>query len=279
MNTKGKENFIQLTQNESAGRLDALSSIQSVIKLWQKGSVGQLAASMGKKNEGMSGTLEIVADKPLAFDPSLPLYFSFSLSKIKYFAQIKLLPLQSSGILGHYQIQLCSDLFRTEKREHERVMVYPMYRAYAYFALPVQVTSNITSLHRIDPAQNDQFTRYLKQRMLKDNQWGEMTGLQIIDLSASGLSCIANGNEAELLIARKDNPLIVDFKGEQYRINSSRVVHDVDYIDPRFQKVRMRKLGIEFLAPSSELSSLLDHFQDFSTGINSTESSFEDILT
>lgn len=254
-------------------------SSKTSLKLWQKGASGQLGRSLGKQNEGMAGTMEFVSDQPLLFDGQTPLYFSFVLSRIKYFAQVKIQSLSSTGMANHYQLQLVSELFRTEKREHERLMVYPLYRALAYFALPTTIASNITSIHGKSNDQGESFARYLKKKFFVDEKWGEMTGLQIIDISASGLSCIANPQEAELLMERESAPLVIDLKGQFYRVSQSRIVYNVDYIDPRFQKVRMRKIGIEFSTILTELNEQLEQFQNNSVGINSLEASFEDILS
>ncbi len=279
MNETVKEKFTKLNYEEGTGRLDALSLLHASIKLWQKGSHGQMVRTFASKNQGLAGTLEVQADSPLSFNSAIPIYFSFSLSRMHYFGQVKYQPISTSGIAHHYLLQLQSDLFRTEKREHERFMVYPMWRAYAFFSLPIQATSNVTSMHRTNHQHDEQFVRYAKNQSYVDQEWGSMIGLQILDVSASGLSCLANGSEAQLLENRTSFPLVIRLKDATHRIASARVVHQVDYIDPRFQKVRMKKLGIEFLKPEIELSYQIDQFQSYTPAVNKLESSFEEIFT
>lgn len=279
MSETQREKFTRLTADEGAARIDALSLHALAIKIWQKGAAGQMAHSLGQKNQGMAGTLEVVADRSLIFSPEAPIYFSFTLSKMQYFGQVSYQVISTSGLKNHYLLQLRSDLFRTEKREHERLMVYPMWRAYAYFNLPLHAPRNVTSLHRPDHKHQEQFLRYVKDHSYVDQEWGEMVGLQILDISASGLSCLANPHEAELLVNRATNPLVIELKEQIYRISSARIVHQVDYIDPRFQRIRMKKLGIEFSHANQDLGAVIDHFAYYSPAPNKLESSFEDIVT
>jgi hypothetical protein len=181
---------------------------------------------------------------------------NFNLNNMEYFVKGKVL--SQIDELNEIEIEIFEQCFRVEKRDYERVQVYPYYDVYTYLKYSEEKKENVFFLNKTVQKTNDLFTNIkeiekqklaaLSTEFMTEND-EELMGFRVEDISSAGLCFLASAKEKEQIISRfvgHSFNLLLSFGSNTYQLKDVQIIYQVNYINHQFAGVSMFKIGITF---------------------------------
>lgn len=247
-----KINFIKLTNQELSNKVALLVLNKARIIFWKTSpryhegeAISFNHNKLILKTKNMS--LKLVGE---------PICLNFNLNQMDYFVKGRVLsqiPEQEE-----LEIEFFEQCFRVEKRDFERLQVYPYYDVYAYLKYNEEKKENIFFINKNEQKKNDLFSNIReaeKQKLASlSNEFttsvGEdLRGFRVEDLSATGLCFLASLKEKEQIIAHfieNSFKLILSFGNSTFQLSDVQIIYQVNYINQQFAGVSMFKIGVTF---------------------------------
>lgn len=189
-------------------------------------------------------------------------FFYFALDSTHYFG--KVVRVDSCDAEKANLVEIDKELHALEGREQERLLAVPHHQIYAYVKLPTEneAPNNVIVLNRIRE-QKDGLRKFQEKHL---GQHQELMGFRVVDISAVGLSFIANEEEYAYFEQKGEDKvsLTLMFNGQSFFIKNAQYVYGTSYVNPRARKLPMYKIGLSFEA-SDELKGLIREHIDCSS--------------
>ena len=259
-------NFVELKWDELADRLSDLAKARGEVKLWSKGDAPDLCIVINSHSDNEQDNTQQLRLKNDSYNQSAvnkEYFLQFSLDSVEYFAKGNIVEILSDG---EFWIEMNPHVFRVEKRQNERLSVFPKFQSYVYFNVDKQA-DNIVFLDKHLERNHQIFNRFKKltekeflevQDSMEGVTSGEVLGFRVLDLSSNGVAFLANNKEALYFNGNNSFELTLSFEDKKFSISNAQVVYNVDYINPRARGVKMHKVGLTFPS-NAELSKIIDH--------------------
>lgn len=232
--------FVVLDKTEFSLKLKRLCQGQNFFYAWKRGEKPQAFIPVKVEDKG-SGNILFYFSAKTQFDFPLgqELLFHFMQNSVQYF---------SCGIFkkinDDLSLEITGEVFKREKRKNERLLAFPHHQVFAYFSLGKETPAeNVISLDKSFDKKKDIFEKFLK----RDSIHLGMSGFRILDISQNGFSFTASKNERNYFSEGKSYQVQLQFNGQIFSELEVRVIHAVDYIDPRYSHISMFKLGCEVI--------------------------------
>lgn len=247
-----KINFIKLTNQELSNKVALLVLNKARVIFW-KTSPRYLEGNAISFNDNKL-ILKTTGIQVRLLDEQVCL--NFNLNNMEYFVKGKVL--SQIEELGEIEIEVFEQCFRVEKRDYERVQVYPYYDVYVYLKYNEEKQENIYFLNKSVQKSNDLFTNIKeleKQKLavlsteLMTEKDEELVGFRVEDISSAGLCFLVSAKEKEQIISRFTGTsfnLLLSFGSNTYHLKEVQIVYQVNYINQQFAGVSMFKIGITF---------------------------------
>lgn len=247
-----KINFIKLTDQELSNKVALLVLNKARVIFW-KTSPRYLEGHAVSFND-QKLILKTPGLKIRLLDENICL--NFNLNNMEYFVKGKVL--SQIEELEELEIEVFEQCFRVEKRDFERVQVYPYYEVYAYLKYNEEKQENVYFLNTSEQKKNDLFSNIreiekqklavISSELITSND-EELVGFRVEDLSSGGLCFLASAKEKEQIISRflghRFN-LLLSFGRTTYQLKDVQIIYQVNYINQQFAGVSMFKVGITF---------------------------------
>ena len=264
-----KINFIKLTNQELSNKVALLVLNKARVIFWKTSPRYYEGNAISYSDDGKL----ILKTKALTIriiDEQICL--NFSLNQMEYFVKGKVI--SQVDAKEELEVELLAQCFRVEKRDYQRVQVYPLYDVYAYLKYSEEKKENIFFINKNDQKKNDLLTniRDLEKQKLaqisRDLQTGdneELLGFRVEDLSSVGLCFLASLKEKEQIISRfvgNSFNLILNFGTASFQLKNVQVIYQVNYINQQFAGVPMYKIGVAFqedLILKAKIQELIGH--------------------
>jgi len=239
--------FVVIEKSEFLLKLKRLGRSAASADLWKRGEK-KITIFPREIEERGSGNilLTFTFNEEIEFFPGQEFFLHFSQNSIQYFA---------SGNLNKqdnlYKLEISEKVFRREKRKNERLLTFPHKQVFVYLNLGKNnFLANVFYLDEKLGKKKDILENFLK---LKGPREG-LTGFRVLDISKSGFSFTASKKERQFLLEGKTEAVEINFQGLIYELPEVKVIHIVDYIDPRFGHIQMFKVGVRILKMNELLS-------------------------
>ena len=284
--SRAKINFIKLTPEELSRKIALLVSKQSRIIYWKNSP---------RFYEGIAGSFSFDKKIILKIERNQlsvnllgeRICLNFVLNEIDYFLRGKVLSYDEE--YDQLVVELEEDCFRAEKRNKERVRVFPVYDVMAYFKFKRAEDKNIIFLNKkeqlnqdffaeIDNIQKNKIAGLTKELELADDE--DLIGFRVEDLSSNGLSFFATTKEKEKVLDKvdlKELPLIIIFEGQVYQLRDASFVYKINYINSQFSNMPMYKVGMNF-KPSAALKKKIEEVSGVTVDMVNYQSAFEEFM-
>ncbi|OIQ15714.1 MAG: hypothetical protein BM556_17315 [Bacteriovorax sp. MedPE-SWde] len=170
------------------------------------------------------------------------------------------------------------DIYRAERRQDVRYLMYPRFESYIYFSLNFteendEENENVVSINRFQDAEKKIFKSFNKEL----RKTPELGGEKILDLSSGGLSFVCSESELLFIKNSKETTSVIIIDGKSIELNGIEIVYDVDYLNARIESVPMKKVGASF-EDCEKLNVLLDEFNDNSIVLTSLDEDFQKFI-
>jgi hypothetical protein len=173
----------------------------------------------------------------LEIKPERSLYFYFAIDRTHYFGRLREI---------HEDVLVVDEtIYALESRSGERLLATPHHQIYVYLRLPGEAQeSNVIALSRV--RDNKDTLKSFQEKNLKISD--DLLGFRVIDLSADGLSFVANQEELDYFESLDDAPmsLTLMFNGESFYLKDVTYIYGTPFVNPRARKVAMHKIGLSF---------------------------------
>jgi hypothetical protein len=273
-----KEKFTGLNLGEISSKLSSFTNSEKTIRIWSKEVEPSLA--FVRNYEAQEIQLDI-SSSMVSFELNSKVFINFAFNSVDYFAK-GVLTSDSEGLVS---IDLEETVFKSEKRQNERLLTFPHHQAHAYFKVySNEDSSNIISLNRVKDEKQGVLESFASERMkevLDDEAVADLMGFRILDISSTGLSFCANNRETSYFASFDDDQSIeftLMFEGESFTLNCAEIVYIVDYVNSRAAKIPMKKIGIKF-GENEILKKLIDSLINDKGALREVDKSFESFLS
>lgn len=258
-------NFIKLTQKEVQARISQLVLERAAIKLWKKKEKHHSGNFESYNNEdGLTVGISNINVDSLWLEKKVLIQFTFN--NVDYFAKGIVKKVKEPS---HLKVSIDKYIYKTEKRENERLLTFPHYQAYAYFKLFEDKDQNVLSFNQRKVSNFESFEKFNnKVEQLKKKtktEVGELIGFRVLDISQNGIS---------FLIDIRSKPLFQDMTGVNFSLmidglmfslSQGKLVYLVDYLSGKLSGEHKHKVGLSFEASEefkNKLFSLLEERRD-----------------
>ncbi len=247
-----KINFIKLTKHELSSKVALLVLNKLRIIFW-KDSPRYLEGNAISFYENK--LILKTRDLSLLLKGSF-VCLNFTLNEIDYFMKGKVI--SQIEIKEELEIELLEECFRVEKRDYERVQLFPQYEVYVYLKYNGIKSENIFFINKNDQKKNDLFLNIKNQEKqklalaspdLETNEEQELVGFRVEDLSSNGLCFLASTKENEQILTSLINTkfeLILIFGTHTYLLREVQIIYQINYLTQQFAGIPMYKIGITF---------------------------------
>lgn len=243
--TENKENFLGLTLNEASNKLASFIDSGRTIRMWEKGESPELVLVTSLSSNNLIVDVKVDAE---SWDLK-KILLNFSFNNVDYFCKGIVTDVVSNSVT----LKLDQDVFKSEKRQNERLLTFPHHQAYAYFKVSsfnLDKDNVIAFQKNVDDKKiYEEFLSDKQKHQSLDGDISELMGFRILDLSATGISFSANNQETQFFASLEDNKGIaftLMFDGDSYSCGNGNVIYIVDFVNPRASSVPMKKIGIQF---------------------------------
>jgi hypothetical protein len=284
--SRAKINFIKLSTEELSRKIALLVSNQSRIIYWKNSP---------RFYEGVAGSftldkkiiLKIERNQLSATLQGERICLNFILNDIDYFLRGKVLSYDEE--YDQLVVELEEDCFRVEKRNKERLRVFPVYDVMVYFKFKRSEEKNIIFINKKEKTNQDFFTEIDNvqkskiaslARELEISDEEDLIGFRIEDISSNGLSFFATSKEKEKVLDQvklEELPLIIVFEKEVFHLQGASFVYKMNYINSQFSNVPMYKIGMNF-KPSASLKRKIEDISGVTVDLVNYQNEFEEFM-
>lgn len=284
MNEKDSS-FIKLKVEEVTVKLQTIAENKQVVKIWTKGNESSfyrvsdllvLKTSKGPEvmlsffSEGEDRDQTLIGKKA---------FLSFTFNEIHYFAEGTMIKDESHDKII---LRLDDNIYRSEKRSHERLITFPHHQVYAYFKIISDIDeSNVISIHR-DNDQEYQDLKVQRKEELKEKlaqrvgDVDNLVGFRALDISKNGIAFLVGRKEEVHFVEDKAVSFYILFNQEIFLIKGAQLVYKVDYLGGA-DSAKRYKIGLTF-NPIDELSEYLAVVLKESAMLDSVQKDFEEFV-
>jgi hypothetical protein len=284
MESEQKANFLELGHREVSAKFSHLAKNNTEIKVWHKGETPVLCRVVEYKFEERI-QIQLMSDSLAEDWLGTEALLTFDYNNVHYFSNCTVTADNANG--GNWLV-VGDSIYKSEKRQNERLLAYPHFQFYAYFRVSdTDDTSNVISLNKHKEPNAKVFKQFNRMRSeelldLEGEGPDELAGFRIMDVSGNGLSFLSNEKEMDYFEhcqADKDNRLnFILLLGEKtFSIEQGRVVYIVDYVNPRADKVATYKIGFTFNA-NTDLAANVESLLLNSNSLGENEKEFEGLV-
>ncbi len=178
--------------------------------------------------------------------------FYFSINSVKFFFQGSFEKINHN--VFDYIINVRSELYKYERREDERLLMYPHRKAYISFDQSKK-DNNILYFSKTNKEEG------ISTRISEKDKLNNVFNLRVLDLSKKAVAFLANQLEKDFLESTKINKVKLSFEGEAIDLNGFEYFKTFDFVDGRAKHIPMFKLIFKFEA-NIDLENYLDKFTD-----------------
>jgi hypothetical protein len=247
-----KINFIKLTNQELSNKIALLVLNKMRIIFWKTSPQYNEGEAVSYRDNLLTLKTHYLGARLLGEQVCL----NFCLNHMEYFIKGKV----TSQIdeTEELIISVYEECFRGEKRDFERIQVYPLHEVYVYLKYNDDKSNNIFFINKIDQKKNDIFSNIRdleKQKLallssdLQTESGEDLIGFRVDDLSSNGLCFLANSKEKEQILdplVNRTFDLLLSFGSKVFQLKKVKIVYQVNYINQQFAGVLMFKIGITF---------------------------------
>lgn len=240
--------FVVLDKTEFSLKLKRLCQSHGLFYAWKRGQKQFSLTSTKVEDKGSGNLLFSFAGSNEALEnPGQEILFYFVQNSVQYFSSGNLVKLEEG-----WALEVTGQVYKREKRKNERLLTFPHHQVFAYFSLKKegQLPSNVVFLDKTLDKKKSFLEKFIKRN---DSKAG-LTGFRVLDVSQNGFSFTASKNEKLLFLEGSLHQVEFQFNGQTFELPEVKIVHAVDYIDPRFGHVPMFKLGVEIVKGNEFLS-------------------------
>ncbi len=239
--------FVVLDKTEFLSKLKRLCQGATSLHVWKRGEKNFFVVPHLVEEKGAGNVLlHFTPKQELTFGVGQELLFYFIQNSVQYFSSGNLVKRETG-----WGLEITGEAFKREKRKNERLLTFPHHQVFVYFDFKKnQSPANVVFLDQGLGKKKSILEKFLKQNTSVEG----FTGFRILDVSQSGFSFTVSKNEKQHLNEGITYPVQLHFDGLIFEIAEIKVVHSVDYIDPRFGHVPMFKVGAQMLKTNELLS-------------------------
>lgn len=258
-------NFIKLTQKEVQARISQLVLQRAQAKIWKKREK-HISCEFEAYNidEGLVITFRKVVVDSSWNNKNILIQFTFN--HVDYFAKGQVVKVKDPDGL---KVSIGKYIYKTEKRENERLLTFPHYQAYAYFKLYESSGENVLSFNQRKATNIESFERFnnsIEQlQKKKKTEIGELIGFRVLDLSRQGVSFLIDAKSKHLFQEVNEVTFSLMIEGEMFTLNEGKLIYLVDYLSGHQSSNHKFKVGLVFKPITefeSKLLSLLEERKD-----------------
>lgn len=275
--------FIKLTQKQVQPRIDQLVKSKANVKIWKKGQKHIVCVLDSYDNfDGIRLSVQSHAIDETWLNKNILINFNYN--KLDYFSK-GLVESTHSNDKSSMTIKLGPHIFRAEKREKERLLVFPHHQAYAYFRVDhIQDKTNVLAFNKHREKNTKAFEKFdemAKAKIFPDREnINELMGFRVLDVSEDGLSFLVNKKEGyffedENEKGRFDFTLLID--GDVFELKQATVVYNIHYVSSSASFGPMYKIAVQF-EEQEALRNYLDKLLNDSTETSISQKEFEDFV-
>jgi hypothetical protein len=278
-------NFLKLNIEDILTKLQMIASNKDVVKLWTKGK----DSSFYRVSDLLVLKAADKCDVLLSFfsegddrDATLigkQAFMSFSFNDIDYFAEGTMIKDESHDKIV---LRLAQDIYRTEKRDNERLITFPHHQVYVYFKIIADTDdTNVIELHKKEDKNyldiKTQRRESLKEKLAqKVDDVENLVGFRALDISKNGVAFLVGHKESIYFTDEKKMSFYILFDQEIFLIKGAKLVYKVDYLGSQESKQRY-KLGLTY-NPIDSLSKYVAKVLSVSSTLDVTQRDFEDFI-
>jgi len=260
-----KDLFLKLELPDIETKLRELLFSKNSLKIWQD------ADTFDSKKLHDVNEFSVKIDRP-EFANTEDIYFaSFSLRGMCYYFR------GTFDLEDGCYFKPLGDIFRAERRQDIRYLMYPRFEAYLYFSLEMEEleeeAENVISINRFQNVEKKLFKSFDKELKKKP----ELGGEKVLDLSSKGLSFVCTNSELTLIQNSKPSSGLVILDGKSHNLEEIEIVYEVDYLNARIESVPLKKVGMSFKT-NEGIENLLAEFDDNSIVLTSLDEEFQKFI-
>lgn len=238
--------FVVLDKTEFLSKLKRLCQGAANIHLWKRGEKATSAVAHFVEEKGSGNLLLHFTPKDeMIYSVGQEILFYFIQNSVQYFSSGNL-KRQENG----WALEVIGEVFKREKRKNERLLTFPHHQVFVYFNFQKKQSPN--NVIFLDQGLGSK-KRILEKFLKRSDQTDGMTGFRVLDISLNGFSFTISKNEKLHFKEGATEAIQLHFNGLIYEISDVKIIHFVDYIDPRFGHVPMQKVGVHMLKPNELL--------------------------
>lgn len=272
-----KEKFTGLNLNEISSKISSFTNSEKSVRIWSKESEPSLAFVRDFKKNLITLDVSTSLEK---FSNGGKQFVNFAFNGVDYFAKGEISSCDDQEIT----IELGQEVFKSEKRNNERLLTFPHHQVNAYFKVYSDSdSSNIISLNRVKNEKEEVLESFATERMkevLSNDAVTDLMGFRILDLSSTGLSFFANNRETSYFASFEEGENVqftLMFESNAFTLNCAEIIYIVDYVNSRASKIPMKKIGIQF-NEDEKLQKQIDNFINEKGALREVDKSFESFL-
>jgi hypothetical protein len=278
----GQDNFLELSIDEVVNKLQILANNKEVVKVWAKGeesSFYRLCDILFLNNNDKYELLLSFFSEGEDQDATLVgkrAYISFHFNDVDYFAEGLMIHDQSNDKMV---LKLEGSVYRSEKRDNERLITFPHYQVYAYFKIITKSEENVLPFKKSDelPNYKEKQKEDLKKKLSeKVKSIDDLVGFRTLDISRNGIAFVVNTNEEKHFKEDKKVSFYILFNNEIFLVKGAKLVYKVDYLNSGEEK-NTYKVGLTY-NPVPELTKHLSDLLYQSSQTDLGQKEFEDFI-
>jgi hypothetical protein len=277
-------NFLELEIEEVITKIQMLSDNKEVVKIWTKGndsSFYRLCDLLILKGADKSDVLLSFFSEGEDRDATLigkKAFISFHFNEIDYFAEGMMIKDEAHDKII---LRLEGKVYRSEKRDNERLITFPHHQVYAYFKIIQKEETNVVSIKRSDEKEYKDFKVQqktdLKEKLSrKIDDLEDLVGFRTLDISKNGIAFVVGNDESIHFKEEKKLSFYILFNSEVFLIKGAKLVYKVNYLSGVENQKRL-KIGLTY-NPSEKLTNHLSAVLSKSSSPDLTQKEFEDFI-
>lgn len=285
--TDDYSNFVLLNHSEVIMKLKQIADQKEMIKVWVKGieSIQYRVCELKSIQLGKEKTFFVsVFSEGEEADASVlhkDVFISFWFNEIDYFTEGKC---SIDEVSGNLVLILKKEVYRSEKRNNERLLTFPHHHVYAYFIMGDlkgrKEQTNVVSLKK-DQVKQYEIRKEKKNKLkaelaskLKKNV-DDLNEFRALDISRSGIAFIIGQDEKIYFDENQKFDFYVLFDNNVYRVKEARLVYAVKYSSAQ-EKVSF-KIGLNFKPVENLARKVMEVLRDGDSE-NAIQKEFENFI-
>ncbi|MBL6988637.1 MAG: hypothetical protein ISR65_02620 [Bacteriovoracaceae bacterium] len=237
--------FIKLSRPETIRKISNLKSISNVL-IWQKTAAALSCDILQTSFEDNNAIIYLRCNQEDLIKVKDIYFMKLTIGPVAYFSKgtIQTTP---HPVVGEFQLKLTESVFKHEKRDKERLLLFPHHEAYANFSVESGKSSsnNLLYLNKSEKSNVEMIKKFVEQ---KSEQGDNICRFRVMDLSVKGISFIVNQTEFDYFFNKDSGgyDFSITLNKDEFPIKNASVKYRLDYIDSRFPAISMKKIGMHF---------------------------------